>query len=570
MDEIVRTLRHSVDLEQMTRDVLELALNGLGFDRVWLLYPCDPEAPVCRLVMELTPPDATDVDAELAIDPETAAMFRSVLASSGPLFFCAPCERPLPAEIMTRFGVGFHIAMAIRPNFDRAYLLGLHQRGRPRALTSIIEKRLQEVGRRLEGALTSLSLFRSLNETRRRLEEIEHLAHIGYWDRDLDANRSTWSEETLRIFGWPEQPRIKDLASLLELVHADDRRLVLEASTGALAGGAPYDLEYRIVRPSGEVRIVHGKADVARDEAGRPRRMFGTVEDITERRLAENALLDATERFRVLAELSLTGVYLVQGGRFEYVNPALARMFGFSVDELVGRLGPIDLVYPPDREIATESLRRRLDGEAEAVRYELRGMRKDGSVFPIEVHGRRLEQGGKVGVMGTLLDITERRRTEEELRASKSRSDEMQRIAHVGWWERDFRTNRVSLSDEVCRAFGVNAVDLPEWHERWLHLIHSNDRALAAKASAAVLRGGPRYDIEYRVVRPDGDVRIVRSQGDVTWDESGRPLRQFGVLQDITELRRAEHDLRASEARFRTFVDHAMDAFFLHDDLLKI
>ncbi len=116
----------------------------------------------------------------------------------------------------------------------------------------------------------------------------------------------------------------------------------------------------------------------------------------------------------------------------------------------------------------------------------------------------------------------------------------------------------------------MNAVDLPEWHERWLHLIHSNDRALAAKASAAALRGGPRYDIEYRVVRPDGDVRIVRSQGDVTWDESGRPLRQFGVLQDITELRRAEHDLRASEARFRTFVDHAMDAFFLHDDQLKI
>ena len=82
--------------------------------------------------------------------------------------------------------------------------------------------------------------------------------------------------------------------------------------------------------------------------------------------------------------------------------------------------------------------------------------------------------------------------------------------------------------------------------------------------------GGPRYDVEYRVVRPDGTVRVVHSQGDVTRDESGRPVRQFGVMQDITELRRAEDELRASEARFRTFVDHATDAFFLLDEKLTV
>src|SRR5205085_2304751 len=102
---------------------------------------------------------------------------------------------------------------------------------------------------------------------------------------------------------------------------------------------------------------------------------------------------------------------------------------------------------------------------------------------------------------------------------------------------------------------------------RWLELIHPEDRPRAAEAAAAaLLPGGPRYDIEYRVVRRNGTERTVRSQGDVTWDEAGRPLRQFGVLQDITELRRTEKELRASEARFRTFVDHATDAFFLLDE----
>jgi PAS domain S-box-containing protein len=162
--------------------------------------------------------------------------------------------------------------------------------------------------------------------------------------------------------------------------------------------------------------------------------------------------------------------------------------------------------------------------------------------------------------------VNRARRFTEAATLQEARLREAQRIAHVGWWERDFRTSHVSLSDEVCRIFGVEPLDLPDWHERWLALIHPDDRPKAAEAAAAALRGGPRYDVEYRVIRPDDTVRVVHSQGDVTRDEAGRPLRQFGVLQDITELRRTEYELRASEARFRTFVEYAGDAFFLLDE----
>ena len=162
---------------------------------------------------------------------------------------------------------------------------------------------------------------------------------------------------------------------------------------------------------------------------------------------------------------------------------------------------------------------------------------------------------------------TRRKRVEKELAESTAKLEEAQRLAHFGWWERDFTTNNVDLSDEVCRIFGVQPLELPEWHGRWLELIHPEDRPRAAEAAAAaLLPGGERYDLEYRVVRPDGTERIVHSQGDVTWDESRRPLRQFGVLQDITELRQTEKELRTSEARFRTFVDHATDAFFVLDE----
>ena len=111
------------------------------------------------------------------------------------------------------------------------------------------------------------------------------------------------------------------------------------------------------------------------------------------------------------------------------------------------------------------------------------------------------------------------------LRDNERKLDAAQQIAHVGWWERDFVAGRVSLSDESCRIFGVQPVDLPQWHGRWLSLIHPEDRTAAAAAGEAALAGGPRYDVEYRVVRPDGTVRVVHSQGEVTRDDSGRPIR---------------------------------------------
>src|SRR5208282_4854508 len=150
------------------------------------------------------------------------------------------------------------------------------------------------------------------------------------------------------------------------------------------------------------------------------------------------------------------------------------------------------------------------------------------------------EEGLMLKSLITALGWSRFKRAENELRRIETRLEEAQRIAHFGWWERDFSTNHVLLSDELRRIFGIQPADIPEWHQRWLTLIHPEDRSMVAEASAAAMRGGPRYDVEYRVVRPDGAVRIVHSRGDVTRDGAGRPLRQFGVLQDITELRLAE------------------------------
>ena len=246
------------------------------------------------------------------------------------------------------------------------------------------------------------------------------------------------------------------------------------------------------------------------------------------------------------------------------VNSQACESLGYSREEMIG-------MHPRDFDAGLDEASIARIGEqvasGETVTFETQHRRKDGTIFPVEVRARQFQHGAHRFRLALARDITERKRIEEVLRESEVRLQKAQQIAHVGWWERDFATSRVFLSDEVCRIFGLEAVDLPEWHARWLSLIHPEDRPRAGEAAAAaLLPGSPRYDVEYRVIRPDGTVRAVHSQGDVTWDESGRALRQFGVLQDITELRQAEQELRASEGRFRIFVDHATDAFFLLDD----
>ncbi|MDX1688613.1 MAG: PAS domain S-box protein, partial [Candidatus Promineifilaceae bacterium] len=138
--------------------------------------------------------------------------------------------------------------------------------------------------------------------------------------------------------------------------------------------------------------------------------------EAAERRRVAAALVQSEERYRLLAESALTGVYLIQDGLFKYVNPALASIFGYQEEEIIENLGPRDLTAPEDRPRVQEHIRQRLAGEERDIRYTFQGLRKDGSYVDVEVHGAKVEYEGRPAITGTLLDITERKRQEEEIR----------------------------------------------------------------------------------------------------------------------------------------------------------
>jgi PAS domain S-box-containing protein len=128
-------------------------------------------------------------------------------------------------------------------------------------------------------------------------------------------------------------------------------------------------------------------------------------------------LSEAEAKFRALVEQSLTGIYIIQGDRFVYVNPRMAEIFGRPAAELTGR-SLFDFIVPEDRALAAEHIRRRLSGEVASVHYHLRMLHESGAVLHVEVHGSRAEYGGQPVVIGTLLDITERRQAEARIQAA--------------------------------------------------------------------------------------------------------------------------------------------------------
>jgi PAS domain S-box-containing protein/putative nucleotidyltransferase with HDIG domain len=118
-------------------------------------------------------------------------------------------------------------------------------------------------------------------------------------------------------------------------------------------------------------------------------------------------------------ESSPIGAYLIQDHKFLYVNRALAEMLGYAPEELVGRLGPLDVIHPDDRPLVAEKMRERLEGRVEATRYTIRGIRKDGGIVYGEVFGRRIIFRGRPALFGTVVDITEKLELIESLRESE-------------------------------------------------------------------------------------------------------------------------------------------------------
>jgi PAS domain S-box-containing protein len=340
MDRMNRAMQGTNDLERMMSDVLDAVLEVFSCDRAWLVYPCDPEAPFWRAVMEHTRPQfpgAFALGSDMPVTPDVANLFRTARAADGAVLYGPGHELQVPGPVAERFATRSRMTMAVRPKVDRAYLFGVHQCSHARVWSEPEKRLFEEIGRRLDDALTSLLIFRSLRESERKLEEAQRIGRMGYVEYDVPNQRLTLSDEACRIYGIEQHQLSSWQGRALELVHAQDRARLVEAIAAAANGDGRFDVEFRAVRPNGDVRIVHSRGEATQDVPDGRLRAFGTLQDITELRHAQEDLSASEQLTRHVFESAPDAMAVIgRDYRYRRLNPVYERSWNMPAEQIVG------------------------------------------------------------------------------------------------------------------------------------------------------------------------------------------------------------------------------------------
>lgn len=269
----------------------------------------------------------------------------------------------------------------------------------------------------------------ALEKGRAQLSEAQRIAHVGSAEWDAGTNVITWSDELYRILGYEPGKVEAAFDRFLERVHPDDRPGVEENIAYTLSSGDPFAFDYRVVRPDGTMRIVHGEGHVIKDEAGAPLKVLGTAQDITERKQIEHALRQSELRTRsIIDNANDAFVAIDAAGVIKDWNPQAEATFGWSREEALGRTLAETVIPPEHREAHLEGLHRyviRGEGPMLNKRLELEALHKNGHLFPVEMTISPIRWGRSHIFSAFVRDITERKRAEDAL---ASKTEELTRI----------------------------------------------------------------------------------------------------------------------------------------------
>ena len=382
----------------------------------------------------------------------------------------------------------------------------------------------------------------ALNESQRKmLTLLSNLDGMAYSCR----NDPRWtmefvSEGTLGLTGYAPDDLIGNKrVSFVDIMYPEDRDKVRDDIEEALVKKEPYQITYRIINADGAIKWVWEQGRGVFTEFGEFVSLEGFITDITERKQAEEALQKSEEKYRLLTENTIIGIYIIQDNKLAYVNPMLAKMFRYSPEEIIGKLAPSDLIHPDETFTVAQRMRNRFAGKIEdSVIY--RGIKKDGEVFNIEVQSVLTDYEGKPAMLGTLLDVTERMRAEEALRESEERYRTLAEASH------DLITlvNR-QWKIEFANTFAAQQFDIPPDTLPGKHLADVYPPEVAARQQTNlqhVLDNGQPYYIEEAVVF-SGRTAWLGSWHVPIKDKDDQINIVLSVSRDITKRKIAEEKL---------------------------
>jgi PAS domain S-box-containing protein len=390
---------------------------------------------------------------------------------------------------------------------------------------------------------------RQLRRSEGYLAEAQGLSHTGSFGWSIPSGELFWSEETFQIFQY-EQTTKPTVELFLERVYPEDAALVKQTIERASQDGKDFEHEYRLLMPDGSLKYVHTLAHASWDKSGGIE-FVGAVSDVTPRKRAEEAVRKSEERWRSVFENSAVGVALTDmDGRFLATNHVYQTMLGYTEEEL-RTLQFLDITHEDYRKANWALIAELVEGKRRQFQIEKKYRRKDGSSIWVSNNVSLVPGTERVPrfIMALSEDITKRKRAEEALRRSEAYLAEGQRLAKMGSWAVDPKTERcIYWSEEMRQIFGLDPQsNLPD-REEFLRLVHPEDRDRFNERVDKVLREKADPVQDYRIVLPDGTVKHIHGIGHLILDETGNIIECVGTDMDVTERKRAEEQLRRSEA----------------------
>jgi PAS domain S-box-containing protein len=406
----------------------------------------------------------------------------------------------------------------------------------------ITERRATEEALR-RNAEEQRALAEKLALERQRLNEAQSVAKIGSWILDHATGAITWSEESYRIFELPlDTPLTYD--TWYWRVHPDDRERADAEYRRAVAERRPHLHEHRLLLPDGRVKWTQARCEIYYDADGNPSLAVGTVQDITERKVAEIALHQSQQLLRIATRVGQLGGWDID----------LATSTVSWTDEVCAIHG----VPPGFRPTVEQALAFYTPESIDTIRDAVNECIERGTPFDIELQiintqGERVwvrsigeaerdEAGHVAGVRGAFQNISERKKALDALRASDER---FRLIAHATTdviWDWDIATDVCWWSEGLITQLGYDDPG-PHPAQFWLDNIHPEDRERVERGFMSVLNAGQLWSDEYRFRKADGTYIHVTDRAFVARDADGRAYRMLGALVDITQQRALEAQL---------------------------
>ena len=404
-----------------------------------------------------------------------------------------------------------------------------------------------------------------------RLELATRSAHMGIWDWDIQNNVLVWDERMYELYGRRHDEFGGAYEAWLKGVHPEDRAASDEVSARARAGEIEYDTEFRVVWPDGSIHWLKANGEVFRDEHGAPTRMIGVNYDITERKHAEQALRESEARYRLIADNSSDVIWVLDpiAGKFTYVSPSVQQLRGYTPEEVMAQ--PVNEALTPESlKIVSTGLTEQLPlfiaqgSGTRSLVTEVDQPRKDGSIVNTEVTTTYVfNEQGQVEIIGVSRDITERKCAERQVQETLIKLEKLIEILPVGISVLDHENRVVKQNAALEKILGISAEGLARGDYRLRHYIRPDGTPMPGNefASARVRQGEASVsNVETGIIKEDGTV-IWTSVSAIAFPLSD--WSQVIVTVDVTERKRAEEDLRKSEARFRGTLDTMQEGVLL-------